>query len=87
VRPTSPSGDVLIDRDGLIDLHAHFVTEQYLQAAHEAGITQPDGMPAWLSWSSETQLAFMDQSGIDMAIGSGVEHSAAQLPRPVAATQ
>lgn len=90
MRPTSPSGDDLIGRDGLIDLHAHFVTEQYLQAAHEAGITQPDGMPAWPRWSSETQLAFMDQSGIETAVLSisspGVHFGDDRRARSLAAT-
>jgi|HubBroStandDraft_3_1064219.scaffolds.fasta_scaffold00006_24 hypothetical protein len=35
----------------LIDVHAHFLTYHYVRAAQAAGMTQPDGMPMWPSWT------------------------------------
>ncbi|MCX0242266.1 amidohydrolase family protein [Streptomyces drozdowiczii] len=49
---------------GLIDVHAHFVTDAYADAARSAGITHPDGMPGWPSWSVEQHLDLMDDAGI-----------------------
>ncbi|WP_189077878.1 amidohydrolase family protein [Mangrovihabitans endophyticus] len=54
-------------RTGLIDVHAHFVTEEYVAAARAAGIDHPDGMPGWPGWSAEAHLALMDRGGIDKA--------------------
>ncbi|MEU1123391.1 amidohydrolase family protein [Streptomyces sp. NPDC005899] len=50
---------------GLIDVHAHFVTESYVAAARSAGIKHPDGMPGWPTWSVEQHLDLMDHSGIE----------------------
>lgn len=50
---------------GLIDVHAHFVTESYVAAARSAGIEHPDGMPGWPTWSVEQHLDLMDRSGIE----------------------
>ncbi|MFF3976364.1 amidohydrolase family protein [Streptomyces sp. NPDC001828] len=50
---------------GLIDVHAHFVTDSYVTAARSAGIEHPDGMPGWPSWSVEQHLDLMERSGID----------------------
>ncbi|MFE1150427.1 amidohydrolase family protein [Streptomyces albidoflavus] len=52
-------------RTGLVDVHAHFVTDGYVAAARSAGIDHPDGMPGWPSWSVEEHLALMDRAGID----------------------
>jgi 6-methylsalicylate decarboxylase len=52
---------------GLIDVHAHFVTEEYVAAARAAGIDHPDGMPGWPSWDADEHLALMDRGGIDKA--------------------
>jgi hypothetical protein len=35
----------------LIDVHARFLTDHYVRAAQAAGMTQPDGMPMWPSWT------------------------------------
>ena len=40
----------------LIDVHAHFVTDEYLEAARRAGYIYPDGMPGWPSWDATTHL-------------------------------
>ncbi|MFF7361609.1 amidohydrolase family protein [Streptomyces sp. NPDC008125] len=50
---------------GLIDVHAHFVTDSYVAAARTAGIEHPDGMPGWPAWSVEQHLDLMDRSGIE----------------------
>ncbi|MGI5472987.1 amidohydrolase family protein [Streptomyces sp. CA-132043] len=50
---------------GLIDVHAHFVTDGYVGAARSAGIEHPDGMPGWPTWSVEGQLAMMERAGIE----------------------
>ncbi|ROS75416.1 amidohydrolase family protein [Cellulomonas sp. PhB143] len=52
---------------GLIDVHAHFVTDRYVAAARAAGIEHPDGMPAWATWSLEEQLELMERGGIAKA--------------------
>ncbi|MFI2670708.1 amidohydrolase family protein [Streptomyces albidoflavus] len=52
-------------RTGLVDVHAHFVTDGYVAAARSAGVDHPDGMPGWPSWSVEEHLALMDRAGID----------------------
>ncbi|MFC5032893.1 amidohydrolase [Streptomyces sp. So13.3] len=51
-------------RDGLVDVHAHFVTDHYVSAAKAAGHQRPDGMPAWPTWDPAGHLALMDHSGI-----------------------
>ncbi|WP_328315603.1 amidohydrolase family protein [Streptomyces sp. NBC_00388] len=50
---------------GLIDVHAHFVTDSYVAAARSAGIEHPDGMPGWPAWSVEQHLGLMEGSGIE----------------------
>ncbi|MFJ9082454.1 amidohydrolase family protein [Streptomyces sp. NPDC102384] len=50
---------------GLIDVHAHFVTDSYVAAARSAGVEHPGGMPGWPSWSVEQHLDLMDRSGIE----------------------
>ncbi|HTU72109.1 MAG TPA: amidohydrolase family protein [Trebonia sp.] len=48
----------------LVDVHAHFVTEEYIAAAKAAGHVYPDGTPGWPSWDPETHLRLMDRWGI-----------------------
>ncbi|MGW1202316.1 amidohydrolase family protein [Streptomyces cyaneofuscatus] len=50
---------------GLIDVHAHFVTDGYVKAARSAGIAHPDGMPGWPAWSAEQHIALMARGGIE----------------------
>lgn len=51
-----------------IDVHAHFVPDFYRVAALAAGITQPDGMPEWPTWTEPDTLATMDRLGIGTAV-------------------
>lgn len=53
---------------GLVDVHAHFLTEEYVAAAVRAGHRTPDGMPGWPSWSVDGQLRLMDQTAIARAV-------------------
>ncbi|MEV0308437.1 amidohydrolase family protein [Nonomuraea fuscirosea] len=55
---------------GLIDVHAHFTTPHYIEAAKAAGHVRPDGMPEtyWPRWTAEEHLAFMDEAGIAKAM-------------------
>jgi predicted TIM-barrel fold metal-dependent hydrolase len=76
---------------GLVDVHSHFLTEHYVQAATAAGITNPDGIPGWRSWSVEDHVALMDENNIAHAILSisspgvhfGDDDAAAALARDV----
>lgn len=53
----------------LIDVHAHFVTDDYyLAAARRAGHHHPDGMPAWPSWDARSHLELMDRHRIARSI-------------------
>lgn len=51
-------------RTGLVDVHAHFVTDRYVAAARAAGIEHPDGMPGWPEWAPEQHLEMMRRGGI-----------------------
>ncbi|WP_103348885.1 amidohydrolase family protein [Amycolatopsis sp. CA-128772] len=48
----------------LVDVHAHFLTPEYVAAAHAAGHQAPDGMPGWPTWDAEKHLTLMDRWGI-----------------------
>jgi predicted TIM-barrel fold metal-dependent hydrolase len=52
--------------DGLIDVHAHYTTPDYVARAVASGHRRPDGMPeqAWPDWTLDAQLDFMDSMGI-----------------------
>lgn len=50
---------------GLVDVHAHFVTDRYVAAGRAAGIEHPDGMPAWATWNVEEHLDLMRRGGIE----------------------
>lgn len=52
---------------GLIDIHAHFLTKDYLAAMRAAGIDTVDGFPL-PDWSADSALALMDQWGIETQI-------------------
>lgn len=52
----------------LVDVHAHFVTPWYVEAAVAAGHAQPDGIPGWPRWSADEHLRMMDAQGIDQAV-------------------
>ncbi len=52
----------------LVDVHAHFLTSEYVDAARAAGIEHPDGMPLWPSWSIEQQLTMMRDNRIRHAV-------------------
>ena len=52
----------------LVDVHAHFVTDHYVELARAAGFERPDGMPGWPTWSVESQLALMSEAGIQKAM-------------------
>ncbi|MGK5627904.1 amidohydrolase family protein [Streptomyces sp. URMC 123] len=53
---------------GLVDVHAHYVTDSYVRQAKAAGHLMPDGVPAWPSWSAAAHLDVMDRCGIDTAM-------------------
>ncbi|WP_216363506.1 amidohydrolase family protein [Subtercola boreus] len=48
----------------LVDVHAHFVTDDYRAAAQAAGYIHPDGMTAWPTWNVDEHLRLMDSCGI-----------------------
>src|ERR1700736_7071295 len=53
---------------GLVDVHAHFVTDEYVRAAQSAGHLAPDGMPGWPEWDLDEQLSAMDRRDVRRAI-------------------
>lgn len=62
--PTPPTSA----EPGLIDVHAHFVTDQYVTTALEKGLNRPDGMPGWPSWNVDDNLRLMDATGVERSI-------------------
>ncbi|MEU0882492.1 amidohydrolase family protein [Lentzea sp. NPDC005914] len=56
------------DHADFVDVHAHFVTESYVERATAAGHERPDGMAAWPAWSPETHLDLMDRHRITTAV-------------------
>ncbi len=52
----------------LIDVHSHFVTDGYVDAARAAGHIHPDGMPDYPAWDATRHLELMDQWGIRTSI-------------------
>lgn len=50
-----------------VDVHAHFLTDRYVEAARAAGIDRPDGMPTWPVWSADANLRLLDRAGIGRA--------------------
>ncbi len=53
---------------GVIDLHAHLLTQTYRNACLAAGHDRPDGTPGLPTWSPEGALTLMDEAGIDAAV-------------------
>ncbi|MGV9799833.1 amidohydrolase family protein [Mycobacterium sp. NPDC003449] len=51
---------------GLVDVHAHFTTAGYIEAAKAAGHREADGMPEdyWPLWSADAHLELMGSLGI-----------------------
>jgi predicted TIM-barrel fold metal-dependent hydrolase len=54
--------------EDLIDVHSHFLTEEYVIAATGAGYVRPEGMPRWATWSAADHLALMDRVGVRTAV-------------------
>ncbi|MFF4346201.1 amidohydrolase family protein [Streptomyces sp. NPDC001530] len=75
----------------LVDVHAHFVTSAYVEAATAAGFVQPDGMRGFPTWSVSEHLEMMDRAGIRSSVLSvsspgthfGDDRSARVLTRQV----
>ena len=55
-------------RPPLVDVHAHFLTGEYVDTAVAAGHRHPDGMPGWPAWSVEDHLALMDAHDITTSV-------------------
>lgn len=53
---------------GWLDVHAHYVTDHYLDALRAAGLGQPDGMPGLPDWSSGAALDLMAKTGVAAAV-------------------
>jgi predicted TIM-barrel fold metal-dependent hydrolase len=53
---------------GLVDVHAHFLIPEYVEAAIAAGHGSPDGMPGWPSWEVSRHLELMDRWGIAVSL-------------------
>lgn len=51
-------------RSSLVDVHAHFLTPEYVDAARAAGHEHPDGMPGWPNWHAREHVELMDRWGI-----------------------
>ncbi|BDB28675.1 amidohydrolase (plasmid) [Cupriavidus sp. P-10] len=51
-----------------IDVHAHYIPDQYRNALEAAGQGKPSGMPAIPPWSVERHLGMMDQVDIATAM-------------------
>lgn len=54
--------------DQLVDVHAHFLTPHYVDAAIAAGHEHPDGMPGWPDWDAARHVELMDSWGIATAL-------------------
>lgn len=52
----------------LIDVHSHFVTPSYVEAARQAGYTMPDGMSGYPAWTAAAHLELMERAGIRTSI-------------------
>ena len=53
---------------GWIDVHAHFTTPEYIDAASRSGFEFPDGMKGYPTWSVDDHLALMDANGIATSV-------------------
>ena len=75
---------------GLVDIHAHLVTDEYVEAVNAAlGTSAPDGIRAWPRWDADEHLALMDAHGIERSVLSvsspGVHHGDDAAARQLAA--
>ncbi|KOG70101.1 amidohydrolase family protein [Streptomyces flaveolus] len=61
-------GLVHVSAEPLVDVHAHFVTPAYVEAAQAAGHRQPDGMRGYPAWSVAEHLELMDSAGIRTSV-------------------
>lgn len=57
-------GRTQLRRVAKIDVHAHYLPNDYRQALIDNGQSQPDGFPLLPTWSPESHLAMMDRVGI-----------------------
>jgi predicted TIM-barrel fold metal-dependent hydrolase len=55
-------------RPPLVDVHAHFLTDRYIEEATATGHVKPDGAPGWADWSARQHLELMDQWGIATSV-------------------
>ena len=53
---------------GRIDVHAHYLPDNYRSALVAAGHSKPSGMPGIPKWDADMAVAMMDRIGIDVAI-------------------
>ena len=58
----------LPDIHSLVDVHAHFVPDDYRAALVTAGHECPDGMPEIPEWSAHEHVAMMDRLGIGASL-------------------
>jgi 6-methylsalicylate decarboxylase len=59
---------VAVLQPAAIDLHVHFLSPRYREAALAHGVDHPDGMPALPEWDVASALATMDRVGIAAAL-------------------
>jgi predicted TIM-barrel fold metal-dependent hydrolase len=52
----------------LVDIHAHFLTDEYVEAAITAGHAHPDGGRGWPDWSAGRHIELMDQWDVEVAV-------------------
>lgn len=83
-----PGSSTLLPR---IDVHAHFLPDDYRRAAEAAGHVHPDGMPSLPDWDAGKAIAMMDALAIRTAMLSisspgvhfGDDKAAGELARSV----
>jgi predicted TIM-barrel fold metal-dependent hydrolase len=52
----------------LVDVHSHFLTSDYVEAARTAGHGRPDGNPGWPTWDAARHLELMDEWGVGISL-------------------
>lgn len=52
----------------LVDVHSHFLTDDYVETASAAGHLHPDGMSRWPTWDPGRQIELMDEWGIAVSL-------------------
>jgi 6-methylsalicylate decarboxylase len=53
---------------GWLDVHAHYVSDRYVESCQAAGHGRPDGMPGLPGWSPEAALEVMVKVGVAAAV-------------------